>query len=184
MCSFLAEIFRMNPAHRKEFAAFGIICLTGLPVVAISCAAPDAATQAKRAEQRAADEARDAAELERKSWNGTITSATGLVLPLRIEKKFGRANKTTGSLAATNRLTGEFLHGSWTAMMQKHVGMVHANGQWGTTYGGPPTGVGTAVLRGDKGTTLHFQINVIGGWSPHGVGSGTDGEGNTWQLEF
>lgn len=41
-----------------------------------------------------------------------------------------------------------------------------------------------ATLRGDKGTVIQLQMEILSGWTPHGIGTGTDNTNRQYQVQF
>jgi hypothetical protein len=41
-----------------------------------------------------------------------------------------------------------------------------------------------ATLTGDQGTVIHLQMEILAGWTPRGIGSGTDNIGRHYQVQF
>jgi hypothetical protein len=123
---------------------------------------------------------------------GELTSlADGTQLPFRIEKIWAWGGSGSGGVAATNPKTGEQFTGTYSAIREgDRSGTAFVSGRYGQPLGTATysergrNASGVATLTGDKGTVIQLDMQIISGWSPHGVGSGADNRGNRYQLSF
>jgi hypothetical protein len=182
------------------------LCVIALMFCFTGCALfpePSPEETRTRAEARAAErsiEVQKQIEREKReerskteSWlKGRLTSlADGTVLPMRIEKVWVFGQSGNGGISATHPKTEEKFTGRYSAVMQGGVSgsanIVNMYGQQvGTAHYGERGRNASAVatLTGDKGTIIQLQMQIVSGWSPHGVGNGTDNKGNQYQLDF
>ncbi len=148
------------------------------------------------AEQKAREQAeRSDREAKRRTdgWlAGKLTClADGTVLPLRVEKVWAFGGSSSGGITATHPKTGETLNGRYTAIRQgDRSGTATVTSTFGQPIGTAQVhekgrnSAAVATLTGNLGTIIQVQMQIISGWSPHGVGTGNDNKGNQYQLEF
>ena len=146
------------------------------------------ATTPETSESRAA---RSPSKDPSESWlKGTMTClADGATCPFRIEKKMAWGGSATGGVAATHPVTGERFKGQYTGILPSSRGSAQFRTPAGGTFYGNYQETGrnanaVATLNGDKGTVIQLQMQILAGWTPHGIGSGTDNQGRRYQLQF
>lgn len=124
------------------------------------------------------------------SWiKGTLTCLDdGAVLPFRIQKKWAWGGSASGGVAATHPATGERFQGQYTALLQasRSHATIYSGGQWAyaNTHQTSRNANTIASLTGDRGTVIHIQMEILAGWSPHGIGTGRDNTNRHYQVQF
>jgi hypothetical protein len=100
-----------------------------------------------------------------------------------IEKSFG-----TGKMTAKNLKTGEEFTGSYTG---RYSDLTSAQKQFIasglTTYTSfirPNHATAEGILIGNQGTNILIYLSITPGLRPTGTGTGVDGDGNTYWVQF
>jgi len=126
------------------------------------------------------------------SWlPGTLTRSDAVKLSFRIEKKFARRGRAEGGVAATDTASGEKFRGTYVGLMEAgrfRSGQIRDSVGFpvGTSnsYESSRNATAISTLKGDQGTVIQLTLQIVAGWSPHGIGSGTDNKGRTYQVQF
>lgn len=110
----------------------------------------------------------------------------GAMLPFGIETSYG-----TGKLEATDPANGESFAGYYQGT---YLGGGMAQGtvfnpalmQTSTVqmWQAPDAATATGVLRGNKGTVMHVELNIRPGLRPTGTGRGLDNKGRHYSVRF
>jgi hypothetical protein len=152
-----------------------VLCFCG-------CAAPSTP-----GEVRAAPLPRDPTQ----DWlKGKLTCLQdGSVLEFRIQKKFAWGGSATGGVAAIHPKTGERFTGQYTAMMQSsdgHSQLILPSGRsvYGNTHVVSRNANAIASLSSTNGTTIQLSMEILAGFTPHGIGQGQDNTGRQYQVQF
>lgn len=170
------------------------LLLYALCVLLTSCASTPETPEARVA-RRQADQQKRTEHAKTKDptdgWlKGTLTClADGTAMPFRIEKKMAWGGSATGGVAATHPVTSERFTGQYTGILPSSRGTAQLHtpsGRW--LYGNyQETGRNAnavATLTGDKGTVIQLEMQILAGWTPHGIGSGADNRGQRYQVQF
>jgi hypothetical protein len=129
------------------------------------------------------------------NWlKGTLTAGDGTAFQFRFEQKFVWGGASRGGVAAVNPQTGERFSGQYNAMFGRSTGRatwLTPTGPYGgaqlrsaNVYQNDQTGTAIATLTGDKGTIIQIEMQVTRGLIQHGIGSGTDNNGQKYQVQF
>lgn len=118
---------------------------------------------------------------------GTIYSEQGKVLQFQIEMA-----RRTGAVTAFDPSTGEQFAGTYVGVREGAVAsssaFVSAGGATGNAFGSTAVmsnmANATALLTGDKGSTLTCQMRIEAGLSPHGIGTCRDNRGVNYRVQF
>jgi hypothetical protein len=101
---------------------------------------------------------------------------------MQIELSYG-----SGSMSATDPVTGEVFNGTYTAILETHVIQHQSTSLFGSDATVTDTsGVaqGSAVLVGNKGTVLNLKLHIKPGTQPSGFGEAEDNHGKKYNVQF
>jgi hypothetical protein len=192
------------PAHMRTFL-FALACVVGAHFFTGCALFPESSPEERQARAEACSAQREIEvqkQIEREkreqaaraeTWlPGRLASvADGTVLPMRIEKVWVFGQSGNGGISATHPKTGETFSGRYSAIRESSTSgsaaIVNLRGQQVGTARYTARGRNAsaiATLTGDQGTIIQVQMQIVSGWSPHGVGTGTDNKGNYYQLDF
>ena len=108
------------------------------------------------------------------------TAASGRTLPFSIQTSYGN-----GKMEALDPATGEKFTGEYAAFYKGEESVHGHVGEAEVSLYKPPTGANAhGILVGDKGTTIRLYFEIKPGLRPTGYGTGTDQNGNRYEVFF
>jgi hypothetical protein len=115
-----------------------------------------------------------------------ISLADGVVMPFQIER-----SRAVGAVKAQNPMTGEKFEGQYSGRFTDAVSgsSVSSSGPSGTHQSTLRLSHGSGAeargfLKGDKGTLITLDLDIVPGFRPHGTGDGLDNKGQRYQIQF
>ena len=111
---------------------------------------------------------------------GNIISTQGKTLSFEIE----RAHRS-GAVTAFDPSTDERFVGNYVAIVNSVSSAAYSPlAGWGVARTTSNVANATAFLRGDKGSVLNCDMQIEGGFNPHGIGQCTDNHAENYRLQF
>lgn len=127
---------------------------------------------------------------ESEGWiKGSLTSLEdGTRYEFRIQKKMAWGGSATGGVVAIHPGTKARLTGQYTGMLQSSHATAFAmnsSRQWASGWATETSRNANAFasLTGD-GLAIQLRLEIMSGFSPHGMGEGLDNHGHHYQVQF
>lgn len=127
---------------------------------------------------------------ESDGWiKGTLISLEdGTHYEFRIQKKMAWGGSATGGVVAINPTTKERLAGQYTGMMQSsraNAFAMNSSGQWASGWATATSRNANAFASLTGGdVSIQLRMEIMSGFSPHGMGEGLDNHGHHYQVQF
>ena len=113
-----------------------------------------------------------------------VSLSKGTLLPMQIQLSYG-----TGTMNATNPVTGEHFEGNYTAIQDTKSVQYSKPGFLGDmeTHHSVESSTAcpaSAVLVGNKGTVMNIKMQIQAGNPPVGFGEAEDNKGEKYNVQF